>query len=95
MSWRVRWTRLAAMLPALALVAGLVAGGVHQHARGDDAHPCSLCALAHVQATSTGVVAQPAPDLPRERVALAPRATTTVVSIAAFRSRGPPSLLPA
>jgi hypothetical protein len=87
-----RLTRRLALLPALLLLLGLVAGGVHHHAREDGSHACAICTLSHAPATAAVAAIEPETTTLSARVtlpaAVAPRAAGPVSP----SSRAPPSI---
>jgi hypothetical protein len=80
------------LLPGLLLLLGLVAGGVHHHAREDGSHACVICTLSHAPATATVARAEPAPTLRFERVAPSTVETLRSTGPASPSSRAPPSI---
>jgi hypothetical protein len=80
------------LLPGLLLLFGLVAGGVHDHAREIGSHACAICTLSHTTATAPATGIEPAPGPRVERVTLVPASAPHAVSLLAPSSRAPPSL---
>jgi hypothetical protein len=80
------------LLPGLLLLFGLVAGGVHHHAREDGSHACTICTLSHAPATATVAAIEPAPTLHVERVAPASAAAPRSTGPVSPSSRAPPSI---
>ena len=80
------------LLPGLLLLFGLVAGGLHSHAREDGSHACVICALSHAPATATVAQIEPAPTLHSERVAPSSADTPRSAGPVSPSSRGPPSI---
>jgi hypothetical protein len=80
------------LLPGLLLLLGLVAGGLHHHAREDGAHACAICTLSHAPATATVAQAEPAPTLNRDRVAPSTVDVLRSTGPASPSSRAPPSI---
>lgn len=85
-----RPARGIAFLAGLVLLFGLVATGVHDHAREDGSHPCAICSLSHAPATVTAVVIGSASAPRVERVTVVPQAQPRDLGPASPSSRAPP-----
>jgi hypothetical protein len=87
-----RLTHRLLLLPGLLLLLGLVAGGVHHHAREDGSHACAICTLSHAPATTAVAGIEPA-DIPTStRVIAPPAAAPCCAGPVSPSSRAPPSI---
>jgi hypothetical protein len=84
-------SRIVRLLPALLLLLGLAASGVHHHVAGESAHGCAVCAFGHAPGPPPIAVAQPAPETRAERVLALPATAPVARAVFTARSRAPPS----
>ena len=87
-----RLTRRLLLLPGLLLLLGLVAGGVHHHAREAGAHACAICTLSHAPAATAVAQIEPTPSRHAERLTLPAADVPRAAGPASPSSRAPPSI---
>jgi hypothetical protein len=78
------------LLAGLALLFGLVATGIHDHARDDASHPCVICSLGHAPAAAPVVASAAAPVALVQPVVLEPLAEPRSIGPVSASSRAPP-----
>jgi len=87
-----RLSRRLLLLPGLLLLFGLVAGGVHDHARDGAGHACAICTLSHAPAIAAVAGIEPVAAPAATRVVPAPAVAPRSTGPASPSSRAPPSI---
>jgi len=88
---RSRVYRALALLPGVALLLVLYAGGVHHHDQDAGSRPCAICSLSHAPVTVAVVTIGHAPVVHSERVHVVPQGLPRTLELHSPDTRGPPA----